>query len=229
MEYVGQIIGVTVATDQAIAKKAAKQVVVEYEDLPPIISMEEAIAAKSFFTFDPKISSGDTAKALTSSDHMIEGEMRTGAQEHFYLETQAVIAIPKGEHGEMEIIASTQNPTKTQMVVAHVLGVPANRIVCKVKRMGGGFGGKETRNVPLCGVAAVAANEVRLDPVYTIRFSFHNRLGMGIWYEIFLFTRYRFHLISEWGFVYTRNGNPSSCAAEDIPLFYHPLGSAPDE
>ena len=122
--------------------------------------MEEAIAAKSFFAFDPKISIGDIAKALTSSDHMIEGEMRTGAQEHFYLETQAVIAIPKGEHGEMDIIASTQNPTKTQMVVAHVLGVPANRIVCKVKRMGGGFGGKETRNVPLSGVAAVAANKV---------------------------------------------------------------------
>lgn len=160
----GQIIGVTVATDQATAKRAAKKVVVEYENLPTIISMEEAVAAKSFFTNDPKISSGDTAKALTSCDHVIEGEMRTGAQEHFYLETNAVIAIPKGEHGEMEVIASTQNPTKTQMIIAKALGVPANRIVCKVKRMGGGFGGKETRGIPLAGVAAVAANKVSYAP-----------------------------------------------------------------
>ena len=113
---------------------------------------------------------------FAASDHVLEGEMRIGGQEHFYLETQGTLAIPKvrgryapshaaclvwfgvagsrfftgcpaaqGEDGEMELFASTQNPTKTQVYVAGVIGVPANRVVCRVKRMGGGFGGKETR------------------------------------------------------------------------------------
>ena len=86
--------------------------------------------------------------------------MRSGAQEHFYLETQASIAIPKGEHGEMEVISSTQNPTRTQMVTAHVLGVDANRVFCKVKRMGGGFGGKETRSIQISAIVAAAAQKV---------------------------------------------------------------------
>ena len=73
--------------------------------------------------------------------------MRTGAQEHFYLETQATIAIPSGENDEIKIIASTQNPTLTQLTVAGVLGLTANKVVVTVKRMGGGFGGKESRLV----------------------------------------------------------------------------------
>ena len=152
--------GAILANDQATAKRAAKQVIVEYEELPPVVTIEDAIAADSFFPVDKDIKTGELDSAFSSCDHVIEGEMRTGAQEQFYLETNAVIGIPKGEHGEMELIASTQNPKTTQMVVAKCLGVPANRIVCKVKRIGGGFGGKETRNVPLAVAVAVAANKV---------------------------------------------------------------------
>ena len=153
-----------VAIDQATAKRAAKQVVVEYEELPSVVTIEQAVEAGAFHTKDLSLShkaAGNLDTAWSACDHIIESSMRTGAQEHFYLETQAVIAIPKGEHGEMEIIASSQNPTATQAVVAKVLGVPANRIICRVKRMGGGFGGKETRGIPLAAVAATAADKVR--------------------------------------------------------------------
>lgn len=84
-----------------------------------------------------------------------------GGQEHFYLETQACLAVPKPEFGEMEVFSSTQNPAETQAYVAKVLGVSANKVNARVKRMGGGFGGKETRSVQLAGIVAVAANKVR--------------------------------------------------------------------
>lgn len=82
------------------------------------------------------MSRGDAQQALSESYHVCEGSMRTGAQEHFYLETNACIAIPKGEDGEMEIIASTQYVDGTQMFAAAALGIPANRVVCKIKRIG---------------------------------------------------------------------------------------------
>ena len=122
--------------------------------------MEEAIAAESYHIWPGnKIETGnvDSVFASWNQDLIVEGSMRTGAQEHFYLETQATIAIPSGEDDEMKIIASTQNPTLTQLTVANVLGVMANKVVVSVKRMGGGFGGKESRSVPITAVVAVAA------------------------------------------------------------------------
>ena len=156
---VGMIIGGVVARDQETAQRAARLVKVEYQVLPAIVTMEEAIAAQSFHHWEQNtISKGDVASVFSAPDSLVvEGSMRTGAQEHFYLETQATIAIPTGEDGEMKIIASTQNPTLTQLTVASVLGVQANKVVVSVKRMGGGFGGKETRSVPITAVVAVAA------------------------------------------------------------------------
>ena len=156
---VGMIIGGIVAKDQETAQRAARLVKVEYQDLPAIVTMEEAIAAGSYHHWQQNtITQGDVASVFSDPDNLVvEGSMRTGAQEHFYLETQATIAIPSGEDGEMKIIASTQNPTLTQLTVASVLGVKANKVVVTVKRMGGGFGGKETRSVPLTAVVAVAA------------------------------------------------------------------------
>uniref|UniRef100_A0A8C9JMP0 Xanthine dehydrogenase n=1 Tax=Panthera tigris altaica TaxID=74533 RepID=A0A8C9JMP0_PANTA len=85
------------------------------------------------------------------------GELYIGGQEHFYLETHCTIAVPKGEAGEMELFVSTQNTTKTQSFVANMLGVPANRILVRVKRMGGGFGGKDTRSSLVSTAVALAA------------------------------------------------------------------------
>eukprot|EP01137_Pigoraptor_chileana_P018502 Opistho-2@78082 len=156
---VGSVIGIVVADTQARAHEAARLVKVAYIDLPAVLTIEDAIAANSFFEPTRTIVSGDVAAAFTTCDGIVEGEVRMGGQEHFYLETQATLAVP-GEDGEMELFVSTQAPTKTQMTVAHVLGVPANRVVCRVKRMGGGFGGKETRNVFLTAAAAVAARRL---------------------------------------------------------------------
>lgn len=90
---------------------------------------------------------------------MIEGECLIGGQEHFYLETHATLAVPKLEDNEMEVFASTQNPSETQKVIAEALNIQENRVVVRVKRIGGGFGGKETRNIPVTATAAVAANK----------------------------------------------------------------------
>ena len=158
--YVGQIIGAIIGKDQACAKRAAKAVIVEYEELPSIITIEEAIASQSFHDPEKSITRGEPNSEFAKCDHVVQGEARSGAQEHFYLETQAAIAVPKGEHGEMEIISSTQSPSATQGVVAHVLGVAKNRVVCKVKRIGGGFGGKETRASPFAAIVAAAAQKV---------------------------------------------------------------------
>lgn len=87
---------------------------------------------------------GDIERGFAEAHEIIEGELRMGGQEHFYMETQACVCIPNGD-GEMEILSSTQAVSKTQSLVASVLGLPASRVVCRVKRMGGGFGGKETR------------------------------------------------------------------------------------
>ncbi|XP_064622237.1 xanthine dehydrogenase/oxidase-like [Lineus longissimus] len=159
VKCIGQVIGGILATDQATAQKAAKLVKVKYDEYEPIITIEDAIAAKSFFPEQNTLKSGDTEAGFQMSDHVIEGSFRMGGQEHFYLETHACIALPKGEDGEMEIFCSAQGPTTLQASVANVLGVPASRITARVKRLGGGFGGKETRFLVTTLPAAVAANK----------------------------------------------------------------------
>ncbi|RIB27564.1 putative xanthine dehydrogenase HxA [Gigaspora rosea] len=155
---VGQIIGLIVAETQAIAQEAVGLVKVHYSELPHILTIEEAIENNSFFPVKFRsIVKGDVEKGLKEADFVFEGETRIGGQEHFYLETQATLIIPKIEDKEFEIHSSTQNPTETQIVVASVLGIDANKIVCRVKRIGGGFGGKETRSIPLSLALAVGA------------------------------------------------------------------------
>ncbi|KAL2840748.1 Molybdopterin-binding domain of aldehyde dehydrogenase-domain-containing protein [Aspergillus pseudodeflectus] len=157
----GQPIGMILATSAKAAEEGARAVKVEYEDLPVILTIEEAIEQESFFEHFRYIRNGDTESAFKEADHVFEGVSRMGGQEHFYLETQACVAIPKPEDGEMEIWSSTQNPTETQSYVAQVTGVAANKIVSRVKRLGGGFGGKETRSVQLAGICATAAAKTR--------------------------------------------------------------------
>jgi xanthine dehydrogenase/oxidase len=154
----GQPIGIIVADSHALARKAAGLVKVEYEVLDAILTIEEAIAADSFIGDPAVIQRGDAAGVLASAKNVVEGEVRIGGQEHFYLETQASMVVP-GESDEFTVYASTQNPTKTSNFVAAAIGVPKNKVVCKVKRMGGGFGGKETRSVYLSMALAVAAQK----------------------------------------------------------------------
>ncbi|GES61739.1 xanthine dehydrogenase [Aspergillus terreus] len=157
----GQPIGIILADSAKIAEEGARAVKVEYEELPSILSMEEAIEAQSFFEHYRFIKSGDTEAAFKEADRIITGVSRMGGQEHFYLETQACVVIPKPEDGEMEVWSGTQNPTETQTYVAQVTGVAHNKIVSRVKRLGGGFGGKETRSIQLAGICATAAAKTR--------------------------------------------------------------------
>jgi xanthine dehydrogenase/oxidase len=157
----GQPIGMILADTARKAEQAAKLVKIEYEPLPAIITIEEAIEKESYFEHAHYIHNGDVEAAFASSDHVFTGVSRMGAQEHFYLETQACVAVPKPEDGEMEVFSGTQNPTETQAYVAQVTGVDFNKVVCRVKRLGGGFGGKETRSVQLAGICAVAAHKTK--------------------------------------------------------------------
>ncbi|KAI1821227.1 xanthine dehydrogenase [Xylaria intraflava] len=157
----GQVIAVVLATSKARANDGVRAVKIEYEDLPAIYTMEEAIEKSSFHDFFKYIKSGDVEEAFKKCDHVFTGVTRMGGQEHFYLETNACVAIPKPEDGEMEIWSSSQNPTESQMHAAKVLGVQANKVVARVKRLGGGFGGKESRCVPLSTMMALAAQKVK--------------------------------------------------------------------
>ncbi|KAI9741211.1 MAG: hypothetical protein M1834_002925 [Cirrosporium novae-zelandiae] len=157
----GQPIGMILADSAQHAEAAARVVKITYEELPSIFTIEEAIEKQSYFEHYRYIVKGDTEKAFKEADHVFTGVARMGGQEHFYLETQACVVIPKPEDGEMEVFSCTQNPTETQTYVSRVTGVKANKIVCRVKRLGGGFGGKETRSIQLASICATAANKVK--------------------------------------------------------------------
>nr|DBA27333.1 TPA: hypothetical protein GDO54_011493 [Pyxicephalus adspersus] len=156
---VGHMIGAVVADTQEHAQQAAKAVKVTYEELEPIVTIQEAIDKQSFYPPIKKVENGNIEKGFQEADHIIEGEIHIGGQEHFYLETNCCIAVPKGEDGEMELYASTQNTTETQVLASHALGVPSSRIVIRVKRLGGGFGGKESRSSVLSTIVALAAHK----------------------------------------------------------------------
>lgn len=160
--FLGQCIGVLLATDRNIAEQAARLAKVEYdtEGYTPIISIEDAIENDSFFDTKPVIEKGDIKKAFEEAEYVFEGVSRTGAQEHFYLETQGCLIVPE-EDGEMKIYSSTQNPTEAQTFASQVTGSPASKIVVKAKRLGGGFGGKESRSVQLSSIASVAAKKYK--------------------------------------------------------------------
>lgn len=157
----GQPIGMVLGQTAQQAAAGARAVLVQYEELPAIFTIEEAVEKQSFFEHYRYIKRGSVEDAFVNCDHVISGTARIGGQEHFYLETNVSLAIPKPEDGEMEIWSSTQNPTETQAYVAAVTGVQSNKIVSKVKRLGGGFGGKETRSIQLAAICAVAAKKVQ--------------------------------------------------------------------
>uniref|UniRef100_A0A8C9WRF2 Aldehyde oxidase 5 n=1 Tax=Scleropages formosus TaxID=113540 RepID=A0A8C9WRF2_SCLFO len=154
---VGQIIGAVVAESREQAKRAAERVRVTYDDLSPVFFTIEAIQHQSFFNPKRKLERGNVDEAFGKVDRILEGEMYMGGQEHFYMETQGLIAVPRGEDGEMDLYVATQHAAFTQEVVGHTLGVDSNKITCHVKRLGGGFGGKVMKIASLSAIAATAA------------------------------------------------------------------------
>jgi xanthine dehydrogenase molybdopterin binding subunit len=130
---------------------------VEYEPLPPILTLEQALAARSFHNTPNYIRRGKVGAALADSPMTLTGVFELQGQEHFYLETQAAWAKP-GEDGAIFVSSSTQHPSEVQAVVAHLLSVPANKVVVQSLRMGGGFGGKETQAATPAALAALATH-----------------------------------------------------------------------
>ncbi|KAH6712730.1 xanthine dehydrogenase-like protein [Leptodontidium sp. MPI-SDFR-AT-0119] len=160
----GQPIGLVYAETALQAQAAARAVKVVYEDLPTILTIDEAIEANSFFKHGKILKKGDALEdkmdgVWSKCDKVFEGVSRIGGQEHFYLETNAALVIPNKEDRSFEVWSSTQNTMEPQEFVSQVTGVPSNKVNVRVKRMGGAFGGKESRSVQLAAILAVAAKK----------------------------------------------------------------------
>jgi xanthine dehydrogenase large subunit len=154
--FVGQAIFLIAAETDEQAREAERRITIEYEILDPILTLDQAIEKNNLLGPPRTMQRGDSDEALHHAPHVLTGELRTGAQEHWYLESQISLCMP-GEHNEMNVFCGTQNPTETQILVAEVLGVLFNNIVVEVRRMGGAFGGKETQaNHVACWSALLA-------------------------------------------------------------------------
>ncbi len=156
---VGQPVAAVIADSMAAARKALEAIEVEYESLPAIPDLQAGIAAKSFIGEDHVIERGHVQETLDSAPHRLSGSSASGAQDHFYLETQAALAVP-GEDRQITIWSSTQHPSEVQTLVAGVLGWGRSRVTVECPRMGGGFGGKETQAAAWACLAAVAATRL---------------------------------------------------------------------
>ncbi|WP_215766459.1 xanthine dehydrogenase molybdopterin binding subunit [Gluconobacter cerinus] len=167
--YWGQPMFAVVATSRQAARQAVRLAKIEYEEKPAILNVAQAREAGGDLVWRPLVMKrGDVDAGLAAAPRRLSGNITMGGQEHFYLEGQAALAQP-GEAGEMRVWSSTQHPSETQHLVACVLGRPHHLVTTEVRRMGGGFGGKETQaNAAACLAAIVAdltgqAAKMRLD------------------------------------------------------------------
>lgn len=160
VEYVGQVVLAVGADSLETARKAAMAAIVEYEDLEPVLDVVDALRKKHFVLDSHQHKRGDSSSALAASKNRLHGTLHIGGQEHFYLETQISSVMPT-EDGGMIVYTSTQNATEVQKLVAEVLGVPMHKIVIDMRRMGGGFGGKETQAAGPACLCAVIAHHTR--------------------------------------------------------------------
>jgi xanthine dehydrogenase large subunit len=158
VEYAGQPLFAVAAETRDQARRAARLAAVQYEDLPAVLDIAAALPGGTLVTDRLTLRRGDAAAALAGAPHRIEGRIEIGGQDHFYLEGQIAMAIP-GEDDEVTVLSSTQHPSEIQHMVAIVLGVPNNAVTVECRRMGGGFGGKETQGNLFACVAALVAKK----------------------------------------------------------------------
>jgi xanthine dehydrogenase large subunit len=164
----GQALFAVAATTRDAARRAPRLARIEIDEEAPSVTVEDAENRQERVLPDYAFGRGEVEAALAAAPHRLQGALRIGGQEHFYLEGQAALAIP-GEAGEIHVHSSTQHPTEVQHVVARVLGLPDAFVTCEVRRMGGGFGGKESQATQWAATAALAAHvtgrpcKIRLD------------------------------------------------------------------
>jgi len=171
VEFVGQALFAVVAETRDVARRAVRLVKSQFEEELPSVTVEDALERNETVLPDYSFGRGDPAGKLSDAPVKLAGQFRIGGQEHFYLEGQVAFAMP-GEGGEMHVHSSTQHPTEVQHVVARVLGIADAYVTSEVRRMGGGFGGKESQASQWAAIAALAAHitrkpcKIRLDRDY---------------------------------------------------------------
>jgi xanthine dehydrogenase large subunit len=158
VQYVGQPLFAVAATSIKAARQAALRARVEYAELPALLTIDDALAARSFVLPTERLVRGDAARAIAGAAHRLQGHFRCGGQDHFYLEGQIALAVPR-EDGAMLVHSSTQHPGEVQLQVAHALHVHAHDVVVECRRMGGAFGGKESQASLFACVAAILARQ----------------------------------------------------------------------
>ncbi|WP_426318298.1 xanthine dehydrogenase molybdopterin binding subunit [Pseudoduganella sp. R-43] len=160
VEYVGQPIFIVVADTHDNARRAARKADIQYEELPAILTPEAARDAESFVVPPMRLTRGEAQAAFERSPNILKGKLHVGGQEQFYLEGQISYAIPREGNG-MHVYCSTQHPTEMQHVVSHALHYPSHAVVVECRRMGGGFGGKESQSALWAACAAVSAARLK--------------------------------------------------------------------
>ena len=160
VQHIGQVVGVVVADSVMQARHAARQVKLAIETLPAVLTIQDALAAQSYVLPPVFVKRGDAALALSRAAHTLRGTLEVGGQEHFYLEGQVAYVLPQ-EQNQWLIYSSTQHPGEVQHWVAHALGLDNHAVRVECRRMGGGFGGKETQAGHLAVWAAIAAHKLK--------------------------------------------------------------------
>jgi len=156
VQFVGQPMFAVAATSVNAARRAARLARFDIESLPAILTIDAALAAQSWVLPPVHVTRGDAAAAIAAAPHRLQGRARSGGQDHFYLEGQIALVVPR-ERGGMQVHTSTQHPGEVQQMVARALGISAHDVVVECRRMGGGFGGKETQMSLFACVAALLA------------------------------------------------------------------------
>jgi len=160
VEFHGQPIFAVIAETRDAARRAARLAKIDYRDLPHWSDIDGALANGSPLVYEPMtLKRGEPETEMANAKHRIKAQMRIGGQEHFYLESHIAMAIP-GEDDEVAVWSSTQHPSEIQHIVGHVLNIPSNAVTVNVRRMGGGFGGKETQGNQFAALAALAAKKL---------------------------------------------------------------------
>jgi xanthine dehydrogenase large subunit len=156
VQFYGQPLFLVVAESHEVARRGARLARIQYEELPALLTTAEAVAAQSWVIPPVDMTRGDVVSALSAAPYRLHGTATLGGQEHFYLEGQIAYARP-GEQDTMHVHSSTQHPTEMQHAVAHMLGWHSHQISVECRRMGGGFGGKESQSAQIACAAALAA------------------------------------------------------------------------
>ncbi|MBI3286054.1 MAG: molybdopterin-dependent oxidoreductase, partial [Burkholderiales bacterium] len=160
VQYLGQPVFAVVASSHELARRAARLALIRYESLPAILTARAAQAANAYVLPPMRSQRGDAQQALAAAPHRLTGSWQVGGQEHFYLEGQVAYAMPQEGQG-MRVACSTQHTSEMQHAIAHALALPSHQVQVECRRMGGGFGGKESQSAIWAALAALCAHHLQ--------------------------------------------------------------------